>query len=396
MTMGETFKSWIAKSIFFKPETELTSGQKWVLGLVNLASVVIFWVMSSFLVSDLFESAIYRKPFLITYINTACFSFYLIPYLSYEKISLMEFIQLVKREYRESRYTRLPTAYSETGNYGSRSGSEDMIEGEESGQTPDLKIGVLETIWLSLKFCALWFSANLVTNGSLSYTSVASQTILSSTSSFFTLLIGFLYSIESINKYKIYGIVLCFVGVLIVTKTDSSSTNPTNSNAIIFFGNMLALSGALIYGIYTILLKVKTIVKNSTLERQLNAHLFFAFVGLFCLFTLWPVIVILHLTGIETFALPKDSHILSLLLINTFITFISDFCWCKAVILTSPLTVTVGLSMTIPLAMVGDWVLKGFTLNWVYISGAAIVTIGFLIINNNERDEFTHEYEHDI
>lgn len=392
--MGESVRSWIAKSIFFKPETELTSSQKWVLGLINLASVVIFWVMSSFLVSDLFESDIYRKPFLITYINTACFSFYLIPYLSYEKMSLMEFIRLVKREYRDSKYKKLPTD-SEIGNYGSRSGSEDLIEGGvESEHETDLNIGVLETISLSLQFCALWFSANLVTNGSLSYTSVASQTILSSTSSFFTLLIGFLYSIESINKYKIYGIVLCFIGVLIVTKTDSSSTNPTNSNAIIFFGNMLALSGALIYGIYTILLKVKTIIRNSTLERQLNTHLFFAFVGLFCLFSLWPIIIILHITKIETFGLPSDSHILSLLLLNTLITFISDFCWCKAVILTSPLTVTVGLSMTIPLAMVGDWLLKGFSLNWVYISGAVIVTIGFLIINNNERDEFTHEHEH--
>lgn len=394
MSLGTKIKALLKNSVIFKKDSELTNSQKWFVGLLNLSSVVIFWVMSSFLVSDIFESEIYRKPFFITYLNTACFSFYLIPYLSYEKMSLSEFIRLIKDEYKAYKFNRISTDI-ETNTYGS--GSDETEAETESDNVialgirnqQELQIGILETVSLSFKFCALWFSANLVTNASLSYTSVASQTILSSTSSFFTLLVGFLYSIEKITKHKVYGIILCFAGVLIVTKIDSSSTNPSNSNLIVFFGNMLALAGALIYGIYTILLKVKTIIKNSTLERELNTHLFFAFVGLFCLFLLWPVILILHFTKVETLVVPKDTHILVLLFVNMFITFISDFCWCKAVILTSPLTVTVGLSMTIPLAMVGDWVIKGFNLNWIYITGAAIVTIGFLIINNDEREEFT-------
>lgn len=387
MSLLSRIKQLYKGAIIFKKDNELTNGQKWVVGLLNLMSVVIFWVMSSFLVSDLFESEIYRKPFFITFLNTACFSFYLIPFLRYEKMSLGQFIQAVKDEYRAYKF-KDATSDIETNNYGSGSDELDEVINLGIRNQQELQISILETISLSFKFCALWFSANLVTNASLSYTSVASQTILSSTSSFFTLLVGFLYSVERITKHKIYGIVLCFSGVLIVTKNDSSSTNPTNSNLVVFIGNMLALSGALIYGVYTILLKVKTIVKNSTLERELNTHLFFAFVGLFCLFLLWPVILLLHFTKIETVVMPKDSHTLTLLLVNMFITFISDFCWCKAVILTSPLTVTVGLSMTIPLAMVGDWVIKGFSLNWIYITGAAIVTIGFLIINNDEREDF--------
>ena len=56
------------------------------------------------------------------------------------------------------------------------------------------QISEYETVKLSLQFISLWFGANLVTNASLSYTSVASQTILSTTSSFFTLIIGFFFS----------------------------------------------------------------------------------------------------------------------------------------------------------------------------------------------------------
>lgn len=404
MSIGSRIKNLFKEAAFFKKDNELTGGQKWAVGLMNLLSVVIFWVASSFLVSDIFESEIYRKPFLITYLNTACFSFYLIPYLKYEGMGLNEFIKLVRHEYNARKFQfKGATTDIETNIYGSGSdegvGEDSDITNEGSGSDhvtelgirnqQELKMGILETVLLSFQFCALWFTANLVTNASLSYTSVASQTILSSTSSFFTLLVGFLYSIERVTKHKIYGVVLCFSGVLIVTKIDSSSSNPTTSNLLVFFGNMLALSGALVYGVYTILLKVKTIIKNSTLERELNTHLFFAFVGLFCLCLLWPVLLILHFTGIETLIIPKDPHILTLLFINMFITFISDFCWCKAVILTSPLTVTVGLSMTIPLAMVGDWLIKGFSLNWIYITGAAIVTIGFLIINNDEREDFS-------
>lgn len=372
--------------------------QKWFMGLVNLAAVVIFWVMSSFLVNDLFESDIYRKPFLITYINTACFSFYLIPYLYYEKISIPELYRQILAEYKLVRFKSLDF---EATNYGS--GSEDtdsalinddtVVNQENTGifNQSKLDIGVFETVKLSVKFCILWFSANLVTNASLSYTSVASQTILSSTSSFFTLVVGYFYSVERINRSKIYGIILCFSGVLIVTEVDSLSSDSSkpvsNSNLSILFGNALALAGALVYGIYTILLKLSTMVKNSSLERNLNTHLFFAVVGLSCLLFFWPIIILLHFTGTEIFALPKTKHILVLLLINILITFISDFCWCKAVILTSPLTVTVGLSLTIPLAMVGDWVIKGFKVNWIYVTGAAIVTIGFLIINNDEKED---------
>ena len=69
-----------------RPESQLLATQKWALGLLNLSMVIVFWVGSSFLVNDLFESNVYRKPFFITWINTSCFVFYLIPYLKHNKI----------------------------------------------------------------------------------------------------------------------------------------------------------------------------------------------------------------------------------------------------------------------------------------------------------------------
>lgn len=380
---------------FFLPENQLSSAQRWVLGLVNLGAVVLFWVLSLFLVNDLFETNVYRKPFFITWINTSCFVFYLVPYMRYEGLGVRLFVLLLRQEYQKQRYLKLhdiensPQPLHE---YGLLL-HEDVVAEPADPKDADDVVPLWETVMLLLQFIVLWFTANLVTNASLSYTSVASQTILSLTSSFFTLLVGYLYRIEKINANKILGIVLSFGGVLIVTKIDSmADTVPSGTSALLaLWGNLLALVGALVYGVYTILLKHKITRPNSTQERTLNTHLFFGFVGLYCLVFFWPFILLLHFTLVETFALPKGSHVLTLLGVNAFITFVSDFCWCKAVLFTSPLTVTVGLSLTIPLAMVGDWVITGFDVNWWYLTGATIVTLGFLVINKDELEEFVDE-----
>lgn len=380
---------------FFLPENQLSSAQRWVLGLVNLGAVVLFWVLSLFLVNDLFETNVYRKPFFITWINTSCFVFYLVPYMRYEGLGVRLFVLLLRQEYQKQRYLKLhdiensPQPLHE---YGLLL-HEDVVAEPADPKDVDDMVPLWETVMLLLQFIVLWFTANLVTNASLSYTSVASQTILSLTSSFFTLLVGYLYRIEKINANKILGIVLSFGGVLIVTKIDSmADTVPSGTSALLsLWGNLLALVGALVYGVYTILLKHKITRPNSTQERTLNTHLFFGFVGLYCLVFFWPFILLLHFTLVETFALPKGSHVLTLLGVNAFITFVSDFCWCKAVLFTSPLTVTVGLSLTIPLAMVGDWVITGFDVNWWYLTGATIVTLGFLVINKDELEEFVDE-----
>lgn len=436
---------------FLIPDSSLHARQKWILGLINLATVVIFWVLSSFLVNAMVEDDEYRKPFFITWTNTSCFSLYIIPYLRLKNMSLKQFMTKMRRGWRYSRVSdkqggakagtgagtgeesisgsvRSSSPYGSDDNENNNISTMNVIEDEENDvesnlisvksrpstldgtyseafanedSTEDgiLDVGIFETFQLSLLFIILWFTANLVTNASLSYTSVASQTILSSTSSFFTLIIGFLKSVEKVSQSKVLGILLSFAGVLIVTKADTTATssNPidTNPNAdpnkstlVIIWGNLLALAGALIYGIYTILLKQKITIPNSHKERNLNTHLFFGFVGLICFLGLWPILIILHFTGVEEFELPPTLLMTELLIINAGITFISDFCWCNAVLLTSPLTVTVGLSMTIPLAMIGDWVFKGFQLNLVYIFGAVIVTTGFLIINKEEEDDF--------
>ncbi|KAM3160540.1 EamA domain-containing protein [Lachancea thermotolerans] len=395
-----------------------TNSQKWTLGLIFLGVVVILWVLSSFLINQIFEDGLYRKPFLLTYINTASFVFYLLPtfravcanYWATGSFHIRRELVLEEEGPREERELPLDEeqgAASAAAGAAAAATTLSPLIPKDSAEAPNdaltgAKLSLCATIQLSGQFCILWFLANLVTNASLSYTSVASQTILSSTSSFFTLLIGSLFHVESVNRVKVLGSVISFVGIVFVTKSDADNTasagevhsavpykfhngiSSDNTEAfVIFCGNLLALAGALFYGLYCTLLKWR--IRD---ETRVNMKIFFGFVGLFTLVLLWPTVVLLHFLGWETFELPPTPQVLAIVLFNCVITFISDFCWAKAMLLTSPLTVTVGLSTTIPFAMLGDFLFKSRPMSFIYLLGAALICASFFIVNKESEEEF--------
>jgi len=76
------------------------------------------------------------------------------------------------------------------------------------------------------------------------------------------------------------------------------------------------------------------------------------------------------------------------------ITFISDYLWILAMLMTSPLIVTMGLSLSIPLALLGDFIFKGQLKGVFYWFGAIMVLIGFTAVNTS-RDE-SRDYSTEI
>ena len=76
-------------------------------------------------------------------------------------------------------------------------------------------------------------------------------------------------------------------------------------------GDALALISALFGAICVILLKVR--MKE---ESRVDMMLFYGFVGLFNLLLLWPIGLILHLTGAERFGLPRTEQDLYAIVTN--------------------------------------------------------------------------------
>lgn len=175
-----------------------------------------------------------------------------------------------------------------------------------------------ETAWLSLEFCLLWFLANYFVAGCLEYTTVASSTILTSTSSVFTLLFGTLFRVEVFTVRKLFGVLASLAGIVLISSVDLSGSSNDNRGSFphktvteIAIGDGMALVSAVLYGIYAVFMK-----KRIGDESRVNMPVFFGLVGLFNLLLLWPGFLILHFTGVERFELPQDSRVVTIILVS--------------------------------------------------------------------------------
>ena len=112
----------------------------------------------------------------------------------------------------------------------SRSGAAEMLLGEDLRESQELQVEpdgltLRETVRLSLEFCALWFCANYFAAACLEYTTVASATILGSTSSIWTLLFGSVMRVERFTLRKFMGVVASLAGVALISTIDVSGTS---------------------------------------------------------------------------------------------------------------------------------------------------------------------------
>ncbi|ORX48661.1 hypothetical protein BCR36DRAFT_398090 [Piromyces finnis] len=229
------------------------------------------------------------------------------------------------------------------------------------------KYSVYQTFKLSCIFSVIWFLSNYFQNASLSLTNV---------SSLFTLIFGVMARTEKFNYIKFAGVLVSLFGVIFVSKADHGVSDDIGNSPIL--GDILSLCGSILYGFYTVLLK-----KKIPDEDKVDPMLFFGFVGLINTICLLPLFPLFHILGIESFSFAEfDKDIWKILFINAFIgSFISDCLWLYAVILTSAVLVTVGLSLTIPFALIGDIFFKGTEANIHHFIGATLVIIGFLFVN---------------
>ncbi|KAI0715269.1 hypothetical protein C8Q76DRAFT_796042 [Earliella scabrosa] len=360
----------------------MESRRDYLIGILLLLCVVVLWTTSNFVTQGLFEDG-YEKPFLVTYLNTSAFALYLLPFLI-RRISQRQRHENAEGGGHRGQYEPLMTDVDAAETLGITNTQPPGVEGGITDDKLSAPLTTRETAHLAAVFCLLWFIANWTVNASLEYTSVASATILSSMSGFFTLGIGRIFRVESLTLVKIGAVITSFTGVILVSLSDSSQPQPLGPSdtawgvsylpSMPVFGDALALLSALFYALYVTLLKVR--IRS---ESRIDMQLFFGFVGLFNILACWPIGVVLHLVGVERLELPSTSKAVVALLINMAITLSSDYIYVIAMLKTTPLVVTVGLSLTMPLAVLGDFLL-GRPAKVQVVFGALIVISSFLVL----------------
>ncbi|CAI7567543.1 unnamed protein product [Penicillium manginii] len=375
-------------------------------GMGLLLVVVVLWTASNFLGSTIFADNTYPKPFFVTYVNTSLFILPLFTILlgrtwtlwRSKKLSQITSFRSLLRHLDSEDPKPEEQGILRGGSFDNESRAHDVenpLYASANNGDQSAKLGLRATAKLSLEFCLLW--ANYFAMACLQFTTVGSTTILTSTSGVWTLIFGAVIGVERFTPRKLLGVIASLIGIILISRVDLSKQDtdttpaaisgrdgsfPHKTSGEIALGDAMAAFSSIMYGIYTIVMK-----KQVGDESRVNMQLFFGLVGLFNLVLLWPGFFILHWIGIETFELPSTDRVWTIILVNSLSSFISDIAWAYAMLLTTPLVVTVGLSLTIPLSLVGQIILQEQYASPLYWFGAAIVFMSFLVVNHESKVE---------
>ncbi|CAA7017140.1 unnamed protein product [Microthlaspi erraticum] len=389
---------------------------RWVLGLIYIFAVATIWIAASFVVQSVVDAGV--SPFLITFICNSLFVIYLplfeigryledaygsILFWRNKRSHLRELVESEKAVLLgQDVVSGVNTDAAENSGVGVAREEGDSDDGIESGlenielEIDDASDNVSGDIssskgleekgrWtrmrvakVSLVICPFWFLAQLTFNLSLKYTTVTSNTILSSASSLFTFLVSLIFLGEKFTWLKLFSVLLCMSGTIVVSMGDSESdATATAKNPLL--GDILSLISAALYAVYITLIR-KKLPDDDERNGRFSMAQFLGFLGLFNFFIFLPAALILNFTKRERFnalTLKQFGLVVGKGLLDNVL---SDYMWAKAVLLTTTTVATAGLTIQVPLAAIVDS-LSGNKPSFTDYIGAAAVMVGFAGIN---------------
>uniref|UniRef100_A0A7S0J9F3 EamA domain-containing protein n=1 Tax=Calcidiscus leptoporus TaxID=127549 RepID=A0A7S0J9F3_9EUKA len=235
----------------------------------------------------------------------------------------------------------------------------------------------LRAVGAALRLASMIVVATTLFNASLGHTSITSATMLSSSSQVWTLIFSAVRLGELLTPVKLVSIGMTLLGVFLVVSGGGGRKHAVVGGADDVWVNIacMALIGisAMLYGAYAVQIKVEV-----PSEKVLPVPFLFGLMGLLTFLLGWPVLLLAHAAGVETFEAPSREAALLALANGLFATVLANMLLARATVLASPLVVVVGLSLSIPLALASDVWRHEARLSLTILLGSLCVWLGFV------------------
>jgi solute carrier family 35 protein F5 len=282
-------------------------------GFVLLGMVVVIWVLSGFLIQRILQPSEFNHPVTMTVLS----------------VGLCGLLLLIPREFREPKH--------------------------ESAVKPLLKYENRDKSTQIVILGIIWLAGQLLYNMSLRHMSVSANTAVSSSSSVFT----FLFSVLLLRGYSITIPAVCALacssaGVLVIANLTTEGPETGSHSSVL--GVVMALIACACYGLFTTLLKL-----YYPSDKTMSVVSLFGYLGMVAWAIGIPLIAFAHLTDIDPFSLPTSTRVISGIIANSLVgSVLSDILLAQSVLLLNPITVSIGLTFTMPFSSIIDSAVFGY------------------------------------
>ena len=223
------------RNILYHVRSFVARRKRLALGILFLLLVVFIWVGSSNLMQLIFSDS-FDNPFFTTYFATSLFSVYFVGFLVSPSWRRLEFTQEEMDEYKKNDRNIQDSTVVDSPLLNNEDPSSSIDETNPENNDLDVvqlsdehiltnelestqkkeeeetkKMPMKSVMLVALQFCFLWLCANYTFNFSLSKTSVSSSTIISTTSSFWTLIFCHLFKIERFQWKNLLAVLITCV-----------------------------------------------------------------------------------------------------------------------------------------------------------------------------------------
>ena len=333
-----------------------------LIGYILLAFVILINVISSIYIQYMTRAGI--KPFAFSYINYSFLAILIL--VTYIKNKL---ILRFKKQNNEQKNELNHEDIKEEDKINSSEVLDKIITENKSHYKAEFHL-------MCIILMIFWYFANSFYNLGLTLTSVTSSNSLSNISILFILIGKMIFIKVSCSVYKLIALILCVGGVTCIALFDVYVKKSETEQKESIMGDIYLIIGAAFYALYSIYLKYYS------KKHKLNFDMMeiFGYIGLYNLIIIPFFLLILHFSNLEVLQIPSWMD-LFLIFINALIAgLISDLCQSYCITLLSPHIVSFGLTLSIPLSYLYDFLAGKITFDYLYLFGSLLLFVSFSFI----------------